>query len=308
VSSQINSDGKKINDSHMIKKSISLTRRLEKKYNITIATEQKGRLTEKKSIEEITHEHLEYGKHSLSGVLRLIILEALNTKPTNEKEFDFALLQHKCKRKVYEMDGTGIGHLFHLIHFDETTETNIVDRGVKGSQLDMAFSYEAILMQLQINDRTKKHHLKNVMGRVFSVVNKIQEPIQLSLFETELKKKGIQISTKRKQTGEESGSIYGLIFKDMHTGISFSATDLKLKTNDFLTKIIDDNTFSTQKISLKTEDSKKIDKANRANDKIISDKIYSTYSIFSSLFSKYNPIEEEQIDLDIKKRKRKKRF
>ena len=92
------------------------------------------------------------------------------------------------------------------------------------------------------------------MGRVYSVINPmlenqkagVQKTLNLSDFKLELKKKGIELTTKRTQTGEKLNSIYGLIFEDIKSHVTYTATDLKLKTNEIMKLIKDDEKIKTQ--------------------------------------------------------------
>lgn len=310
VSSQINESGIKINDSFLYRKSQRVSRGLELNYGITIATKQEGNRVENKSTQTLINEHLELKKHSLSGVLSRILLDALATKPCNEKELDYALLQYQTKRSLYEEEGNIKGNYFHLLSYDILNDPVIKDKGIKGSDIDLSFSYEALKMQLEINEQTKQKNLKNIMGRTYSLINKISadNKVLLSTLKGDLSKKGITLDVKRKQTGEDINTIYGLKFLDIKTGINYSASDLKIKTKDFLEKIIDNE---KDKININIKDNYPANDKNNSksqpNDVINQDSIYGSSNLLQSLFG-FSPGEsqEEQVSLaERKKRKRK---
>ena len=306
VSSQIDNDKKKISDSFLYRKSQRITRELELLHGITVATEHKGNKIENIPIDKLIHEHLEKGKFSLSSVLSEVILNALSTKPTNEKEFDYALLKNQCKRSYYFEENETKGNYFHLIRIEDLSEPEIKDKGIKGSQIDFSFSYEAIQTQLALNDKVKKQNFKPVMGKVYAIVNEVKnlkEPTQYSLLEMKLRKKGIEMTTRRKQTGDDIGTIYGLLFKDMKTGMTYSASDFKIKTKEFLSKIIDDETKMVSKDDPLEYHTKPKD---TPNDFIQTDKIYGSSNLLEAILVPVDSHMEVQ-ELDPNRKKKRKR-
>ena len=114
VSSVISAEGKKINDSHIYLRSQTLTRKLEEKYNIVKAIEKNGFLQEK-DIHAAINEHLEQGKHSLTGILKRVLLDVLNLKPTTENEFEKLLENYQVKRILsYDKNNKVKGNYFDL--------------------------------------------------------------------------------------------------------------------------------------------------------------------------------------------------
>jgi len=249
VSSQIDGNGKKINDSYLYRKSQRITRELERKYKITIATQQLGNKVENIPLDSLIYEHLEHAKHSFTGVMAKIIDHALGEKPTTEKEFDFILEQFQVKRTFNEKDGDRVGHIFHLLTYEELGSPELAkkNKGLPGHELDINFALNSILRELEINSQVKKEGLRNMRGKVYSLVNDIKEPKKITELAVELKKKGILLEAKRKQTGDDINAIYALSFKEIRTGIRYSATDLKIKTKDFLKNVIDNEKFEKRK-------------------------------------------------------------
>ncbi len=84
------------------------------------------------------------------------------------------------------------------------------------------------------------------MGKVYSITNSInpEDKIKLTDLALSLKKKGIELHAKRKQTGRDINGIYGLTFIEKSTGITYTASDLKIKTIDFLKKIEDNEKYN----------------------------------------------------------------
>lgn len=120
--------------------------------------------------------------------------------------------------------------------------------------MDTLFTYQSITAQIENNSKEKNTLKKPIMGKIYSVINPVinnykidvlekQEAIRrikLSNLIVELKKKGIELLVKRTQTGENINSIYGLLFKDIKSGHTYSASEIKLKTVDFLKAVDDD--------------------------------------------------------------------
>lgn len=257
VSSQINIDGTKINDSHIYYKSQALTRELEIKYGITKAVE-KNEIFSKKDLETSINEHLELGKHSLTAIMKCVLNEVLDSKPTTVKQFDRKLEDFQMKRILSnDQDGSIKGHTFYLLPIDQLGNENFQSssKGISASDLDNSFSYQSIETQIQLNLKQKEALQKGIMGRLFAIVNPIKEKQRLSLytpgdndpykerlstFISDLKKKGIELIVKRSQTGDDPNTIYGLLFKDIRSGQTYTASELKIKTKDFLNLIFDD--------------------------------------------------------------------
>lgn len=257
VSSQINSDRKKINDSHIYYRSQALTRKLEEKYGITKAVE-KNEIFSKKDIHSAINEHLEQGKHSLTAIMKRVLSDVMNDKPTSIKQFEKLLDDHQMKRIVStDINETIKGHSFYLLPIDQLRNENFdtSSKGITAVDLDNSFTYQSIETQIEINLKNKEALHKGIMGKLYAVVNPLKEKHRISLIENQgkdifkerlsdfiisLKKKGIEVIVKRTQTGDDINSIYGLLFKDMKSNISYSATEMKIKTKDFL-KIIEDD-------------------------------------------------------------------
>jgi len=314
VSTQINEDGKKINDSYLYRKSQRITRELEKKYNITVATEQQGNKVKNLPLETLIHEHLEHGKHSLTGVLSKIIEEALGEKPTTEKEFDYALEKHQVKRTFNEKEGNRVGHIFHLMTFEELGDNNLAKNnlGIPGQELDTSFGLNSVMRQIEINAEVKKEGLKNMMGKVYSVINNIEDSKNLTELAVELRKKGIVLEAKRKQSGDDINGIYALNFKETKSGIRYSASDLKLKTKDFLKKINDNEKFQKRKENSNIVYIDKPEKQNHSNDKTYSSHVENKTLLeqfikVAESFIETENVQDHQEDLSRKKRRRGKR-
>lgn len=257
VSSQINRDRKKINDSHIYYKSQALTRELEIKYGITKAVE-KNEIFSKKDIETAINEHLEQGKHSLTAIMKTVLNEVLVSKPTSVKQFERKLEEFQMRRIIAnDNDGSIKGHSFYLLPIDQLENENFYSssKGIGAAELDNTFSYQSIETQIQLNLKQKEALQKGIMGRLYAVVNPIKEKQRLSLFNpenndpfqeklsnftTDLKKKGIELIVKRSQTGDDPNSIYGLLFKDIKSGQTYTATEVKIKTKEFMKFIFDD--------------------------------------------------------------------
>lgn len=257
VSSQINLEGKKIDDSHIYYRSQKITRDLEEKYEITKAVE-KNEIFSKQDIHTAIYEHLEHGKHSLLAIMKRVLSDVMDSKPTSDLQFEKLLEDYQMKRVLsYDDDQNLKGHFFDLYpleYLNEEKEIFKKSKGIEGYEIDINFAYESIKTQIEQNSIEKESLKKQVMGRAYSIINPIvdnykrdvfQQQIhirykKLSDFSLEMKKKGIEVIVKRSQTGEDPNSIYGLLFKDIKSAHTYSASDFKLKTKDFLKAINDD--------------------------------------------------------------------
>lgn len=324
VSSQINIEGKKITDSHNFYHSQKISRELEEKYRITKAVE-KNEIFDKKDLSKAINEHLENGKHSLSAIMKRILSDVLAKKPTDEKQFDRLLEEFQLIRTVVIDKETNLkGHYFDLRpieYIGEKKEFTKESHIIQGSELNPLFGLQNIQDVLLKNKNEKEALLRNMMGRVYFVINPIvtnykksgpEESIKkekLSDLIVQLKKKGIELDLKRSQTGDNPNTIYGLLFKDIKESHTYTASDLKIKTKDFLNMIDDDmkNLLTEDKVNLVSYD-KEVKSKNPfiKNEEDINDKNINALDGLLKIFSGHSQNNEES-KAPVKKRKRKRR-
>lgn len=326
VSSQINSEGEKINDSYIYYRSQKLTRNLEVKYGITKAVE-KNEVFSKKDIHAAIHEHLEHGKHSLSGIMKRVLTDVMAEKPTSDEQFERLLEGYQMKRIISYDDQNEIkGHFFDLYaleYLNDEKKAHQKSHGIEGNELDSIFSYQSITNQLANNSIEKNTLKKPVMGRVYSVINPVinnykndvleQQAvirrIKLSDLITELKKKGIELIIKRAQTGENINTIYGLLFKDIKSGHSYSASEIKLKTVYFLKAVEDDlkNISEKNRAALFDKTEEKSSNPFLQEDEKREEKISSIFEICAGLLKGGSANIEDGKPLQKRKRRRRRR-
>lgn len=319
VSSQINIEGKKITDSHNFYHSQKISRKLEEKYSITKAVE-KNEIFDKKDLSKAIIEHLEDGKHSLSAIMKRILSDVLAKKPTDEKQFDRLLEEFQLIRTVVnDIEAPLKGHYFDLRPIEYLGEQKVFRKEshiIQGSELDPLFGLQNIQNALLNNKIEKEKLLRNMMGRAYFIINPILKNFESSLkieklsdLITQLKKKGIELEVKRSQTGENPNTIYGLLFKDIKEGHIYTASDLKIKTKDFLKTINDDikNLSSKEIISLLSED--KEEKTKNPFSKIPEDIKDTNLEALNSLLNMFSGITQNngETPAPAKKRKRKRR-
>lgn len=326
VSSQINSLGKKINDSHIKRRSYKISRRLEEKYQITKAVEKNENFIEK-DLSKAINEHLEDGKHSLSAIMKRILFDVLDKKPTDEKQFDRLLEEFQLIRTVVnDKETNSKGHYFDLCpieYIGEKKEFLKESHRIQGSELDPLFGLQNIQNTLLKNKIEKEKLLRNLMGRVYFVINPILNNYKKSLVEqesikkeklsdlmTQLKRKGIELDVKRSQTGDNPNTIYGLLFKDIKEGHIYTASELKIKTKDFLNTIDDDmkNLSSKERISLLSGEDLEVKPKNPfiKEEKDLSENTINAFDGLLKIFSTGVQNNEEN-KTPVKKRKRKRR-
>ena len=239
VSSQIDINGKFINDSYLYRRSQRLTRELEIKYDITKAVDHHT-VSSSNNIDSQINDYLKNSKGGLLPLLTNIINQALNKKPTSFKQLDYYLKKHNVVREEYS--NTTKGHIFKIIPIDkiEQTDKHSMHKGISGFEIDSNYSFPAINRIILLNKEHKEKLLKNIQGRIFNIYNIISDAWELKEFILSLKKKGINTIIKRRQTGELAGKINGFIFKDIKTGHNYTASELKIKTSELLNKLVDD--------------------------------------------------------------------
>ena len=92
VSTRIDINGDKINDSYEYRKSVRITEEIEKEYNLVIAKEQSSG----KKIpnpEQLVNQYIETGKGDLLNLIDQVLYSVINQQPNSEKEFK-RLLNH----------------------------------------------------------------------------------------------------------------------------------------------------------------------------------------------------------------------
>lgn len=320
VSSQINHLGKKINDSHIKRRSYKISRQLEEKYQITKAVD-KNEIFDKKDLSKAINEHLEEGKHSLSAIMKRILTDVLEKKPTEEKQFDSLLQEFQLIRTIVcDENGKQKGHYFDLrpIEYIEGQREYLKEsHKIQGSELDTNYGFINIQNTLLNNKVEKEKLLRNMMGRVYFVINPILKNAELSLkpeklsdLITQLKRKGIELEVKRTQTGENPNSIYGLRFKDIREGHIYTASDLRIKTKDFLGTIDDDiKNLSSNGISnlLSEKNEEKNAISFPKNEEHTYENHLNVFDNLLSIFSSSIPTNQES-KLPVIKRKKKRRM
>lgn len=326
VSSQIKIDGKKIGDGNNFFKSQKISRELEEKYRITKAVGRNQPL-EEKNIEKAINEHLEKGKHSLTAIMNKVISNVLEKRPTEIEQFDRLLEEFQLVRTiVIDSEKNNKGHYFDLrpIEFiNSQPQSRKESHIIEGGELNPNYTLPKIEEIIHKNKIQKEQLLKNTMGRVYSVVNTILTNYKQSIIEKEsisreklsvlivnLKRKGIQLEIKRSQTGNNPNTIYGLIFKDIKEGHNYSASELKIKTKDFLLAIDDDikNLSEKEKKELFSNQDTKEEKSKNPFLENIEDIKNESSNSFDSLMKIFAggtaPTQENSLPKN-KKRKRK---
>jgi len=319
VSSQINHLGKKINDSHIKRRSYKISRELEEKYQITKAVD-KNEMFDQKELSKAINEHLEEGKHSLAAIMKRILLDVLEKKPTDEKQLDRLLEEYQLIRTVvYDKEHNAKGNYFNLCpieHIADKKKYIQESHSIKGAELDPLYGLKNIQITLENNQIGKEKLLRNVMGRVYFIINPVLKKFEDSLELTklsdliiELKKKGIELELKRSQTGDNPNTIYGLIFKDLKEGHIYTASDLKIKTKNFL-KVIDDDlkNLSSKEITkvLEEDESEKTKNSFATNIESVKDNSLDALTDLLNMFSgKSENNTESQTPSKKRKRKRK---
>ena len=234
----IDNNGKKLNDSHIYRRSQKITRKLEEEYKLTKAVNRKETL-KTKDLNSRIYNYFNDGREPLTPLLHTIIRLALDQKPTSEREFDSLLEKNHVKRILTNKEGGG-GASYALIPLEEIEDYKVKEhRAIAAGDIDQDYNNININIQIEINSKDKRENLKAVMGKAYSVTNAIKKPIPLEDFITKMNKKGLKVEIKRRQSGDQIGKINGFIFKDSRTGITYNSSELKYKLKDLDALIVD---------------------------------------------------------------------
>lgn len=302
VSSMIQLDGKKINDSHLFYRSQSITRKLEEEYQLTKAV-NKSMNTKSLNVQDLIDNYFEFKEGSLVNTMDLAISEVLKLRPTSKRQLDYEL----GKFQIVRLEEEGKGNSYSLLPKDEITDPlNHRQRAVPAHNINKDYTIDNIDNILKVNAKDKQHNLKNVMGRVYSVFNKLEEKQTLSDLETSLIKKGIKLNVKRRTSGDKEGQINGLIFTDSKTNLNYTASELKLKQASYIDYIIDEPITSNSNLELiKSSPERIYSDTARNGDSLSNDSIID--NIESMIEALRNSQDLSQDQEALKKKKRKKR-
>ncbi|MCD8433436.1 relaxase/mobilization nuclease domain-containing protein [Tenacibaculum finnmarkense genomovar ulcerans] len=242
VTTRIDKKGNYISDSNDQYKSVKATEKIEYKYGLTVAKDSSYKNI--KNLEQSINEYYQ-GKAALFPIINNAIKVSLKKKPTTYKELDKLLLSYNIIRREITHEQKK-GHCFYLLReeeipkFKKDEKYHIENKFAKGSDLEEDYNYNFLLNILESNKQENQENLKNVMGRFYSIINKIKTPIRLKYFQLSLQKKGLLLDVFRKQTGSSIGEIYGASLKNTENNIQYKLSELKLSWNELSKVIIDD--------------------------------------------------------------------
>ncbi|MCD8455053.1 relaxase/mobilization nuclease domain-containing protein [Tenacibaculum finnmarkense genomovar ulcerans] len=311
VTTRIDKKGNYISDSNDQYKSVKATEKIEYKYGLTVAKDSSYKNI--KNLEQSINEYYQ-GKAALFPIINNAIKVSLKKKPTTYKELDKLLLSYNIIRREITHEQKK-GHCFYLLReeeipkFKKDEKYHIENKFAKGSDLEENYNYNFLLNILESNKQEKQENLKNVMGRFYSIINKIKTPIRLKDFQLSLQKKGLLLDVFRKQTGSSIGEIYGASLKNTENNIQYKLSELKLSWNDLSKVIIDDanKLDSTPVVKQKNNtESLEITSKIRTKDEDIKEDINIDQTSLNNTLSKLN-YEDSGIGITDSLRKKKKK-
>lgn len=288
TSTRVDANGKKISDSFEKYKSLALTENLEKKHGLVIAKQSSAYKTIS-NIKETIKNYQKDGVGDLTNIISNIVDNAMAEHPTSLKSFNYFINQHKIKR-IETKEGN---HSFLLESVDP--DLNQSYRTVPGSSLYTSLPNKELTRLIDKNQKAKAEYHKQVMGKIYGVINVVKnrnQQILLADFIKVLVRKGVKVDIKRRETGNEIGKINGYLFTDIKSGAKYTATDFKLRLKDFESIIIDD------KSDLINQD-KTIPELSTTNQQ--------TSILGGLLNSQFNSSDEHEEDLSRKKYKKRKK-
>ena len=289
VSTQIDLAGKKISDSHIFRRSVSNSRKIEKEFNLISAIKSKKKI--------------ELDVNNNKGVIDYINISLRNIlfkKPINYNQLDKELLSLGIKR--VEKEG---GHYFQL---DEVYSTEFKENSniYKVSDLDLLYNNDFFQNEFKKNNNEKNYFRKQVQAKIYSLTSNIKEPIKLEELQTLFNKKGLRLIPDTIKYGENINRINKLFIVDVNSGITYSASDLNIRTKSFLNKyvIVDDH-------NLNPEDQEVHSIGSEGNPYYEDPSLFDFSNILLSgvidLMSKITANDDENILLKNKRKKRRKK-
>jgi len=289
VSTQIDISGKKINDSNLFYRSSNIARKIEKKYDLKIATKSQSR-------------DVETEINNADGIIDYINISMKNVlldKPTNFYQLDMLLKLYSINR--IEEEG-GMYFEFDKSNIEDTISNKIINI----NSLDLNYNKAFFLNEFKINNIDKEKYIKQVQAKIYDVKNKIKERITLDDLKTEFKKKGLIFKAERIAYGQFENQINKIFITDSKSKITYSASDLNIRTKDFVKKFILDESISREEVkNIKTIlslDNDSIHRFDPVEDFEIKKDVFDDV-----LFLLSQTIANSEDDILLLKKKRKKR-
>lgn len=287
VSTQIDLKGNKINDSFLFYKSRAHCRTLEKKHNLieisnTKNTKNKTEFSESKG----------YVDH-----INISIKKVLEEKPTSIKQFDYFLKSYGIERKQLNEN-----HFFEFDNID-VKDFEQINNVIYPNQLEQNYSIEYLKKITSVFSSEKKLKTKQVQAKIFSITNSITKPIPEDDLKTLFSKKGLSLEFDTIKVGEKKGQINKMFIKDLNSNIKFSASELNIRTKDFINSYLKLNSLEPKQKNLQFIGQNKHYDAPEE----FAIKNDALDSLIFNLLQLGSANSEQQEDLRKKKKKRKKR-
>lgn len=233
VASQVLINRKLHSDSWRNLKSMTISRKLEVKYNITQAAigSSTEKLRSNNALQDFNDGHL-----NLKDALYSIITSSLKEKPKSEKELK-RILYHNGVDLIKNEKGFSFA-----ITNREDIDSSRLNPSISGSKIDPIYKSELLIQLINDNAFFAKKHKKNIMGRYYSVINSLnKKPLPLSEVKILMNKKGLKLEENRIQSGSNRGEINGYTITDLDKNIKFKASELQSKVKELAKNIIDDH-------------------------------------------------------------------
>lgn len=211
VTSKILSSGRPINDSHLKRRSQSVSRQLEKRYGLTIVTSKKQ------------ERNLNRQGRGLNNKIKTEVdLVLKRYKPTNMDELNRHLQLAQLRATVLPKED---GHLdnaveSNLVYHRIDDEGERLDKGIKSSSLNFGLESNNLEKEFAKN-RRKDPRRKRIQNTIDGMIG-FYEKLNIQEFKTKLASKNIGLNYKL----DGKGNLVGISYTDLKSDTKYSGEKL----------------------------------------------------------------------------------
>jgi len=224
--------GGTINNSFTAKKMITIARRLEKKYNLKQVVEREQRVGEKATLEPAYVE----SRKAVQALAETVInkMPATLTEMKEIAESVSVTYNNQPAHLSWDIRKADTGITFYLADKDG----NALSKGVKGSKLYGNLSLQRLTDKFEQNKLLtdlRRSKVRATLEKILNSYTNTKQPVPFQAFRTALAGQSITVA----EFYTKTGSVFGIEFTDLHSGITFKGSELhkSLSWNSIKSKI-----------------------------------------------------------------------